>query len=380
MVFTREIEMNEMEVEIEDDISTDNDDENNGEHITKPFSTKDIKITSAPILLPSLINRLKHDEIGIPEFQRASNLWTPTVMSRLIESILLKLPLPVFYFDVSDPDKWQVVDGLQRLSTIRRFFIDKNLKLKNLQFLSELEGKNYDDLERSFQRTIDETSFITYQIEAQTPKEVRYSIFNRINTGGTPLNFQEIRQALNQGKGLAFLKDVCNDEIFKNIVGVDSKRMLDRELALRFFAFQLSNYQKFNSMREFLDDAMERLSTQTPEQLAELKNKFIEALKFSEEILGEGHRFSRLVISGTKKTKKLNQSLFDVITVCFSEIDNKNNFLNKKEMFVNKFKRLLRDEKSEFSDSITLGTSTKKSIEARFSIVRGLIEEVLNET
>lgn len=158
------------------------------------FSTKDIKITYAPILLPSLINRLKHEEIVTPEFQRNSDLWTLKVMSRLIESILLKLPLPIFYFDVSDPEKWQVVDGLQRLSTIRRFFVNKNLKLKNLQFLQELNGKHCDNLERGFQRTIDETTFLTYQIEAQTPKEVRYSIFNRINTWGTPLTAQEIRQ------------------------------------------------------------------------------------------------------------------------------------------------------------------------------------------
>lgn len=365
--------MKEIEVEVEEEsINEDVED------ITIPFSTKDIKITHATILLPSLINRLKHNEIVTPDFQRNSDLWTPKVMSRLIESILLKLPLPIFYFDVSDPDKWQVVDGLQRLSTIRRFFVDKDLRLKNLQFLPELNGKNYDDLERGFQRTIDETAFITYQIEAQTPKEVRYSIFNRINTGGTPLNAQEIRQALNQGKGFKFLKDVCENEIFKNIVGVASKRMLDRELTLRFVAFYLIDYQKFNSMREFLDEAMAKLSTQNPEQLEELKNKFLNVLIFSEKILGSGHRFSRS-ITNTGDTKRLNQSLFDVITVCFSEINNKDDFLNKKDGFLNKFKQLLQDEKGEFLNSITLGTSAKSAIATRFRIVRGLIKEVLDE-
>ncbi|NOQ77580.1 MAG: DUF262 domain-containing protein [Methylococcaceae bacterium] len=365
------------EVEIEDDTES-NGEENNGEYITNPFSTKDIKITNASILLPSLINRLKHEEIGIPEFQRNSDLWTPKVMSRLIESILLKLPLPIFYFDVSDPDKWQVVDGLQRLSAIRRFFVDKDLRLKNLQFLIELNGKNYDDLERNFQRTIDETAFITYQIEAQTPKEVRYSIFNRINTGGTPLNAQEIRQALNQGNGLQFLKEVCENKIFKNIVGVDSKRMLDRELALRFVAFQFIDYQHYNSMREFLDAAMGKLSIQNTEQLEELKNKIFNVLEFSEKILGTGHRFSRS-ISNKSNTQRLNQSLFDVLTVCFSEIDNKDVFLRKKDIFMNKFKQLLQDEKGEFLNSITLGTSAKSAIETRFRIIRGLIKEVLNE-
>lgn len=366
------------EVEIEDDRESIDDENSDDENITNPFSTKDIKITNTSILLPSLINRLKHGEIVVPEFQRNSDLWTTKVMSRLIESILLKLPLPIFYFDVSDPGKWQVVDGLQRLSAIRRFFIDKDLKLKNLQFLTELNGRNYDDLERNFQRTIDETAFIIYQIEAQTPKEVRYSIFNRINTGGTPLNAQEIRQALNQGSGLQFLKEVCENEIFKNIVGINSKRMLDRELALRFVAFQFIDYQNYNSMREFLDEAMGKLSEQNTEHLEKLKSKFFNVLKFSEKILGEGHRFSR-AISNQGNTQRLNQSLFDVITVCFSEIDNQDIFLRKKDDFMNKFKGLLQDEKGVFFNSITLGTSAKSAIGDRFRIVRGLIKEVLDE-
>ena len=361
-------------IEIEEEKSSDD----NIDDITIPFSTKDIKITHATILLPSLINRLKHDEIVTPDFQRNGDLWTNKVMSRLIESILLKLPLPIFYFDVSDPDKWQVVDGLQRLSTIKRFFIDKTLKLKNLQFLSELDGKGYDDLERKFQRTIDETMFITYQIEAQTPKKVRYSIFNRINTGGTPLNAQEIRQALNQGEGFKFLKDVCNNKDFKKIVGVDPKRMLDRELTLRFVAFQLIDYKNFNSMREFLDEAMEKLSSQNQEQLESLKNRFISVLQFSEEILGTGHRFSRSM-ANTHGVKRLNQSLFDVITVCFSEIKNKDNFINKKNIFKSKFIQLLQKQNGDFLNSITLGTSSKSAIETRFRLMRKLIKEVNNE-
>jgi len=91
-------------------------------NITKPFSVKDIKVTNAIVLLPSIITRLNYDEIDLnPDFQRNSDLWNKMRMSRLIESILLKLPLPVFYFDVSNPEKWLIVDGLQRLSTIKNF-------------------------------------------------------------------------------------------------------------------------------------------------------------------------------------------------------------------------------------------------------------------
>lgn len=104
----------------------------------------------------------------------------------------------MFQIIINGNNKWIVIDGLQRLSTIKSFIVDKKLKLKNMEFLSELEGKKFDELGRNFQRIIEETQLITYQMEPQTPKEVRYSIFSRINTGGLILNPQEIRQALNQ--------------------------------------------------------------------------------------------------------------------------------------------------------------------------------------
>lgn len=373
--------MNNEELDYEEDISEDEEHIHDG-NVTNPFSTKDIKITNAVVLLPSLINRIKHDEIENPSFQRNSDLWNPKQMSRLIESILLKLPLPIFYFDVSNSEQWLIVDGLQRISTIRRFFVDKNLKLNNLEFLTELNGKKYDDLDRSFQRTIDDTEFVTYQIEAQTPKKVRYSIFNRINTGGLSLNAQEIRQALNQqGHGVDFLKNVCEDKTFKDIVNVSNKRMLDRELVLRFIAFKLINYKefKFNNMAEFLDEAMERLDAISDTTVLDsLKNELINTLIFSEKILGKNHRFSRS-IADNKKTKTLNRSLFDAIMVSFNELEEKNCLLENTEVFIKEFKDLLLDEQSEFVRSITEGTSSRQAIEIRLDIMRHLIGGVINE-
>ncbi|MFZ2969299.1 MAG: DUF262 domain-containing protein [Sulfuricurvum sp.] len=369
-----------------DDIENSGENEYESDNvITNPFSTKDISINNRVIALSSLVDRLKYDEIDLnPEFQRNADLWDKSKMSRLIESILLKLPLPIFYFDVSNPDKWIVVDGLQRLSSIKKFMVDneKRLKLHNLEFLHELDGKSYDNLERGFKRILDETQINTYQIEAQTPKKVRYSIFHRINTGGLVLNAQEIRQALNQGgKGVQFLKDIAESEVFKTIVDLKSNRMSDRELVLRFVAFKLPFYQEFafNNMGEFLDDSMDKLDKIKDEVLlTNLKKDFLETLEFSEEVLGEGHRFSRS-IADEHKTKSLNRSLFDVITVCFSNIENREKFLERKSLFLNKFLELLKDEQSEFTNAITKGTSGKGAVETRFKIMNELIKEVLNE-
>ena len=290
-------------------------------HITEPFNPANIRITNTQILLPSLITRLKNSEIDLtPDFQRNPDLWNNINKSKLIESILLKLPLPIFYFDVANPAKWVVVDGLQRTSAIKSFFLD-NMHLQNLEFLDELNGQTYSDLDRQFHRTIDDTILLTYQIESPTPKRVKYSIFNRINTLGLKLTPQEIRQVLNQeGEGVEFLNDIVKTKAFNDIVGITSKRKMDNELVLRFIAFTLEPKQKtdfsYRTMGDFLDTTMEKIDdtkTNKP-SLPELKEQFIQTLIFSEQLLGKGHRFSRSIGTAMGSTT-LNKSLFDVLTV-----------------------------------------------------------------
>ena len=111
--------------------------------ITIPFDPNSIDVDMATVNLGLLIDQLVNEEIDLqPDFQRASDIWTPTAKSRLIESILLGLPLPSFYFseDIYS-QKLSVIDGLQRLCAIKDFVIDKKLKLYNLQFLHTFEGK-----------------------------------------------------------------------------------------------------------------------------------------------------------------------------------------------------------------------------------------------
>ena len=346
--------------------------------ITSPFSVKDIKVTHATVMLPTIINRLKRKEIGIPDYQRQADLWSNNQKSRLIESILLKLPLPVFYFDVSDPEKWMVIDGLQRISTIKSFFVKQTLKLKGLEFLIELNGKKCDDLPTNLQRTIEDTMFVAYHIEAQTPKEVRYSIFNRINTGGLSLKPQEIRQALNQrGGGVRFLKNMVEQDSFKEVVGISNKRMAGQELVLRFMAFKTLDEDEFKTMNRFLDLAMEEIDTKSPEERSILQDKLIKVLEFSNQVLGEEHKFSRSIAADSVGKKRVNLSLFDVLTVCFDEISDKNLFLENKDFFIEELKAMLLDESSDFFISITKGTSGKWAKDTRFREMRSLIQKTL---
>lgn len=365
------------EQDINDIEETDNDISDKDQDIISPFSVKDIKVTHATVMLPTIINRLKREEIGIPDYQRHPNLWSNNQKSRLIESILLKLPLPVFYFDVSTPEKWMIIDGLQRISTIRNFFVDKTLRLKGLEFLKDLNNKKCDDLPVNMQRTIEDTMFVTYQVEAQTPKAVRYAIFNRINTRGLSLNPQEIRQASNQvGSGVKFLADTVKNDTFKRVVGISNKRMAGQELVLRFMAFKIFSGDVFKVMNSFLDLAMEEIDKKDEQTLEGLKNSLIETLKFSEQVLGEKHRFSRS-IANDARNKLVNFSLFDVLTICFDEIENKALFLQNKNFFVTNLKAMLSNEQTDFFVSITKGTSGKWAKDTRFKAIRDLIEQTL---
>lgn len=368
------------EVGVEEEIEEDTEGDEVKEH---PFCTKDIKINPVPVTFDNIVKRLKYEEIDLsPAFQRRGDLWTRKKMSRLIESILLRLPLPMFYFDVSDPDKWIVIDGLQRLSTIRRFMVKKDLKLGYLEFLTDLTGKTFADLDRSYQRIIEETQIMTYQVEAQTPKEVKYSLFNRINTGGLTLTPQEIRQALNQKKhGVKILESMINTDSFKRIVNIRSKRMVANELALRFIGFiELTENIKisFNqSLPEFLDRTMEKIDDLERLYIEKYTNELNKTLLCIEEIIDKEFVFNK-TLARSQNMKSLNRSLFDLwVTTIYKLNDSKQErLLLKKEALKEKYRELLLNK--EFDDAITKGSNDRKNIVKRFKMFGEMIEEVLN--
>ena len=209
--------------------------------IANPFNPTLINILTKQMSLDTLIKRIREGEIDLsPAFQRAE-VWTPTARSRLIESVLIRIPLPAFYVDATDEEHWLVVDGLQRLSTLKDF-VNNEMKLRDLEFLTQFQGFRYADLPRNYQRRIEESQVTVNQIEKGTPPEVKFNIFKRINTGGLPLSSQEIRHALNQGPVTAYLKALADSEEFQLATegGVSDQRMAARECVLRFLAFTLT--------------------------------------------------------------------------------------------------------------------------------------------
>ena len=282
--------------------------------IAKPFDPNKVDVNISTPNLGALISRLENNEIDLmPEFQRSPDLWSKQAQSRLIESILIRLPIPAFYFDAYEDEKWQVVDGLQRLSAINNFVIKKTLILTNLEFLTDYEGKKFDELPRSLTRRIDEFQTSVYLIKPGTPTLIKYALFNRINTGGLKLTPQEIRHAMSQsvrhGVASKFLTNIVNKDSFRNVVRNKSNRQAHQELVLRHMAFTLFGTEGYkSSLPKFLDLAMIKLGELSRENLDELGDNFIETIKIAYKIFGED-AFKRS-LTDQQTNKVVNKPVF----------------------------------------------------------------------
>lgn len=369
----------------------DKEEEDVEEDLKEPFDPKLIDIVLEQRSLDSIIERIKHNEIDLnPEFQRHGNLWSPPVMSRLIESVLVRFPLPAFYFDASEDDCWLLVDGLQRLCTFKRFVVDceekyrdqpgdQPLKLKGLEFFREFEGMTFDQLPHIMQRRLRESPLTLYFIKPGTPMEVKYSIYYRINTGGMIRNAQEIRSTLNHdGHARDYLKEISGLPLFKQVVNISPRRMQDKELILRHLAFRLHPYETYKpSMISFLNDAMWELNRLPREKLEQLKNEFISSLETSYQLFGQ-HVFSKTLIN-PKAKPTLNRGLFEVLTVLTAEMpgEKREKLLSYKKEFLEDFKTLLKNR--TFDRYITSSTTGSTPVKERFREVKKLITRYIQK-
>jgi hypothetical protein len=373
--------------------------------IEVPFNPADIKVSTQPLTLGDLIERLYYKEIKLhSDFQRLPNLWNNTKKSRLIETILLRLPIPTFYFDGKDDNKWEVIDGLQRISTLKSFVIQNILVLENLEFLKEYNGLTFDKLPRELQRRIKTFPITVYILEKGTPDEVKYNIFSRLNQGGLILTPQELRNALHQGKPANLIADLVRDKkeeynqenepgtnikeatpegkLFVKVTGgrIPSRRMEDRDFATRFVSFYLIGYNDYTpDMDSFMSKGMKKIDNLTDEQINVLKTDFTKALNTAWGIFGNDAFRKRY--SPNDPRKPINKALFDTLSVNFANLTQEqcNKLINKKETFREKLIALHNKGDKKFLRSLTQGTALKTNVLQRFNDIKLIIEEVLNK-
>ena len=321
-----------------------------------------------------VLNRIDQGRyVMIPDFQRGF-IWAEDKQSKLVESVVMRIPLPVFYMAEDSEGRMVVVDGLQRLSTFKRF-VDGELKLR-LPDRPELDGKRFSDLPPKFQNRVEDCNLIFYIIDSKAPERARLDIFERVNSGEA-LTRQQMRNSLYMGKATRFLRDEAQAEIFHTATGasLNPSTMRDREFVNRFCAFQVLGVDEYRGdMDDFLARSLTRMNDMNDEELSELSTLFHRGLVNNYQLF-DRNAFRKPKPEQERKSV-LNASLWDVMSTGLSHHPEAQVEAQADELREAVY-GLLRNE--EFNTAITYGPNDARKVRTRFDMSRTALREVLGD-
>ena len=355
--------------------------EEEGQNEVQPWDPERIRVHTKHFSLRQVVDMIQEGDIDLaPDFQRLY-VWKDWQKCSLIESVLLGIPLPTFYFNEDIGGKMQVVDGLQRLTTIFDFVRKGVFTLGGLDYLSDLNGAGYAQLSPTFKRRISNTQLVVHVIDPQTPYRVKFDIFRRINTGGSPLSAQEIRHCMSRDRSRDLLRRLSNSDSFIRATGgslVNHIRMADREAVLRFCAFSILGIDGYGSsgLDAFLSRATESLdepTNLTDQDLSALEARFHSAMHNAHAVFGS-HAFRKWPL-GNERGNPINRALLEVWAVILGQYDEELVIARAAELAL--AARKLMTEDLDFLDAISQGTGDPARVRLRFSRVEAVAKLVL---
>lgn len=346
--------------------------------ISQPgYGPDDIFVENKPFSLKQINDLIDDGDIELsPDFQR-NFIWDNTRQSRLIESIFLGLPLPSIYLSQYIDGRLTIVDGLQRIMTIRRF-LRNELRLNNLEYITECNGKTAEQLKEVFSplrlRRFGQTQIMCFVIDYRSPNKLKFDLFRRLNTGGKPLNNQEIRNCLSRPELRETLKEMVNSEAFKRATdnSVKDSRMEAQEAALRFLCF----YQNFDeknpvsfyngNMEDTLDSAVESLNNYSG--LKEYIPIYEQALNDAYRLFGK--QAFRKVSENQWRRSPVNKLLMLSVTTLLAKYGDI--YRSKIDSGVNLTKALadLIENDENLFNALTWGTNSKWNVDCAFWILK----------
>lgn len=349
------------------------------------YGPNDIIVSTDSYSISDLMRMVDNEDIEIaPHFQRHF-VWDRTRQSRLIESIFLGLPLPAIYLSEYDDGRMTIVDGLQRIRTIKAF-IDNKLRLCNMEYFDFCNGKTFENIKlpelqlRRFKRT----QITCFKIDYRSPSQLKYDLFRRLNTGGKALNNQEIRNCLSRKPVQDTLYDMISSEEFKSATcrSIKDTRMAAQESALRFICFydfytsaaDLSGYD--GNMSRALDSCVERLNKASKQELDNYKKLFRDSMKLAKCVFGE-YAFRKVSrgYQNSKRKSSINKSLMLATTVLLAV--NGDKYISDTNI-TDKFVDLLKKDK-KLQDAISWSTSNKDNILHVFDCLKTLFDKYLTK-
>ncbi|WNY32889.1 DUF262 domain-containing protein [Curtobacterium flaccumfaciens] len=353
--------------------------------IRSPFDPDRIDVTTRNPTIDLLLSRIASGSIDLaPDFQRKGGIWTTQRQSRLIESLLLRIPLPTLYAAEDENEVWAVVDGVQRLTTITSFMAPKHigaepLVLSGLEYLrDQYEGKTYEELPGRLQLRLRETELVLHLIRNGTPEEVKFNIFARINTGGMPLSAQELRHAMMPGQARDILQRMAASRSFREATGdsVRSERMADREMALRFAAFYLSDPSQYASQDfdDFLRRAMRKINHLGVGEVNDLFAAFDRGTKAARSLLGD-HAFRKFGSDGVRRMP-INKALFEAQAVTLARAGAHSSpwYASRSDKALYRVHALLSEP--DFERAVSQGTGDVAKVRLRFAETRNVMKEL----
>jgi hypothetical protein len=344
------------------------------------YPLEDVMVRTETRSAREVVDRIsKGRYIMDPEFQRAF-VWDLDKQSKLIESCVMRIPLPVFYVAEAPDGRIIVVDGLQRLTTFHRFLNNEfklsGLPRSNAGVAHYLEDKFFEDLEPRLQERIEDTQLVLYILDRKAPEAARLDIFDRVNSGAA-LTRQQMRNALYSGKATQWLRDQAASLEFKtvNAGSLKSKTMRDREAINRFAAFYLLGHKSYvgGEMDAFMAKALVQMNATSSKDLDNLQHLFRHSMKWNFSLFGT-QAFRKSLKENDPKAWRtpLNISMFDVFSVSFARIA-EDTFTAKQDKIKNKVMQLMSDD--TFLFSISYSTNSANQVLSRFEDAHEALQE-----
>lgn len=320
----------------------------------------------------TIVEKLLDKSIFIPNFQRRY-VWTDPQASRLIESLIIQCPVPVIYLNQEIDETLSVIDGNQRLTSIKRF-IQNEFSLKGLTAYPELEGERFFELDPRFQRHINNRTLRCIVILKDTHPQVKFDVFERLNSGATKLTPQELRHGLYYGDLMSLAAEVVKEnDLLEHLEIKQNKRMKAEELVLRFWALNedFGSYKK--PLALFINDFAERNRTLTADKKDKLKLSFSRVLNGASNLLGP--LSFKIFDKDLHVESTFNSALYDAIMIGVSNLQGKNLLkditrVNAQQALANLFEN---DE--QFRKSISLSTSDESQIKYRVGAITKIFKK-----
>lgn len=267
------------------------------------------------------------DLVVDPEWQR-NFVWNRKQSSKLVESFLLNIPVPVIYLIRTEEDTYEVIDGLQRLKSVFDF-LENQYRLTGMDILTDLNGKQFKDMEAQLQRKLRNSTLRSFELTHGNGSDIHFVIFERLNTGGTKLNEMEIRNCIYRGALNDLIKELAADPKFIECMNSKalSVRMNDRYLVLRFLAFYERTYHRYTrGLKKFLNEFLDAYRQASPDKIAEYRTKFRNCISASVTIFGnQGFRLISGAIdqsaSAGEWNPRVNAAVFQAVATSFANYD-----------------------------------------------------------